>query len=55
MEKAKLKKGQKLVCVPCGREVTINNCGIARTTVWCCEKPMKAKVRKALKKSKAKR
>lgn len=40
---AKLKKGQKLVCVPCGREVAIDACGISRTTLWCCGKPMQKK------------
>jgi len=37
------KKKQKLVCVPCGREVIINNCGISRATIWCCGKPMAQK------------
>ena len=40
---AKPRKGQKLVCVPCAREVEISNCGISRTTLWCCGKPMKPK------------
>ena len=40
MAKAKLKKGQKLLCVPCGREVTISAGGISRTTLWCCGRPM---------------
>lgn len=38
---AKLKEGEKLVCVPCGREIVISNCGISRTALWCCGKPMK--------------
>jgi len=42
----KLKKGQKLACVPCGREVVISNCGVARSTIWCCSKPMKEKTTK---------
>ena len=41
MAKAKLKKGVRLACVPCGREVVIDNCGISRTTLWCCGRPMK--------------
>ena len=40
---AKPGEGQKLVCVPCAREVVISNCGISRTTLWCCGKPMKPK------------
>lgn len=43
---AKLKKGQKLVCVPCGREVTLTNCGVSRTTIWCCQRPMSRKAKK---------
>lgn len=42
---AKLKKGQKLACVSCGREVVISNLGVARTTIWCCGKSMKAKTK----------
>lgn len=37
-----IKKGQKLVCSPCGREVVIDACGVSKTTVWCCKKPMKS-------------
>ncbi|UCC94862.1 MAG: hypothetical protein JSW40_08630 [Candidatus Omnitrophota bacterium] len=37
---AKLKEGEKLVCVPCGREVVITNVGISGTTTWCCGRPM---------------
>ena len=47
----KVRKGQKLVCVPCGREVVIDACGVSKTTVWCCGKPMKA-ARKTTKKKK---
>ena len=45
---AKFKKGQKLVCVPCGREVIMDCCGISDTTIWCCGRPMKqeSKVKK---------
>ena len=38
-----LKKGQSLVCVPCGRQVIVSSAGIARTTLWCCGKPMAKK------------
>jgi len=41
MAKAKVKKGQKLVCVPCGREVIVGCCGTSATTIWCCGRPMK--------------
>jgi len=49
---AKLKKEEKLVCVPCGREATISNMGISETTIFCCGRPMKpkAKVKKRNKK-----
>ncbi len=55
---AKYKSGQKLMCVPCGREVEINSCGLASTSIWCCGKPMKEKgqsrsARPASKKSKS--
>lgn len=42
----KLKKGQKLVCMPCGRELTISSWGVSNTAVWCCGKPMQQKIRK---------
>ncbi|MDD5155686.1 MAG: hypothetical protein PHF11_04280 [Candidatus Omnitrophica bacterium] len=51
---AKIKKGQKLSCIPCGREVIVSDLGISRTTVWCCGRPMKAKS-KAVPKKKAKK
>ena len=51
----KFKKGQRLVCVPCGREVVVDASGISRTTLWCCGKPMSAKHKKAAKKKAAKR
>ena len=54
MAKVKAKKGDKLVCVPCGREVVVDNCGISRTTLWCCGKPMKKKNATPLKKMKSK-
>lgn len=54
MAKRKVKKGAKMVCVPCGREVVIDNFGASRTTLWCCGKPMKKKTSKPSKKVKAK-
>lgn len=52
---AKLKKGQKLVCVPCGREIVVGCCGISSKTIWCCDKPMSAKVKHLQKKHKKNR
>lgn len=46
----KIKKGQKLTCIPCGREVIISNLGIAVTTIWCCGRPMKKKTKTASRK-----
>ncbi|MFA5410781.1 MAG: hypothetical protein WC321_02855 [Candidatus Omnitrophota bacterium] len=40
---AKLKRGQKLVCIPCGREVAVDCCGLSTSTIWCCGKPMRKK------------
>jgi hypothetical protein len=40
---AEIKKGNKLVCVPCGRELTVSNWGVSRATLWCCGKPMDKK------------
>ncbi|UCC94552.1 MAG: desulforedoxin [Candidatus Omnitrophota bacterium] len=48
---AKLRKGQKMVCVPCGREVVVSSGGISSATIWCCGKPMR-KGKQALKKKK---
>ena len=41
MVKVNFKKGSKLACIPCGREVIIDCCGAATRTIWCCEKPMR--------------
>jgi len=41
MAKAKIKEGTKLICVPCGREIVITNCGLSTTTLWCCGRPMR--------------
>lgn len=47
---AKHEKGERLVCVPCGREVIIDCCGASDNTIWCCgtamEKKRKAKAKK---------
>ncbi len=54
----KLRPRQKLVCVPCGREIVVSSAGVSRTTLWCCGKPMAAKAgakRKATKKKAARR
>lgn len=48
---AKIKRGDKLVCVPCGREVSVGFTGVSDTTIWCCGKPMKNKKKVAKKKS----
>ena len=42
---AKLKKGTRLVCVPCGREIKVDVCGVSAQTLWCCGKPMAEKKR----------
>lgn len=47
---AKIKRGQKMVCAPCGREVTISACGVSNTTIWCCGRPMKKKGKAKLRK-----
>lgn len=47
---AKIRKGQKLTCIPCGREVIVDCCGISRRTIWCCGKPMASKRKKSKKK-----
>ena len=53
---AKLKKGGKLVCIPCGRRVVIDSCGASETTLWCCGRPMQKKVKaKAAKKTSKKK
>lgn len=50
---AKLKKGARLACVPCGREVVVDCCGVSERTIWCCGKPMakKSKARPKRKKT----
>lgn len=37
------KKGGALVCVPCGRRVTVSSWGTSASTLYCCGKPMKKK------------
>ncbi len=51
---AKIKKGAKLMCVPCGREVMVTNSGISEAIIWCCRKPMKKKASSKAKKAKIK-
>ncbi|HTY45488.1 MAG TPA: hypothetical protein VMD52_05825 [Patescibacteria group bacterium] len=36
-----MKKGAKLTCVPCGRQIVVTNAGVSGSTIWCCGKPMK--------------
>ena len=43
MATAKDKKGTKLVCALCAREVVVSNWGISSRSLWCCGKPMKKK------------
>ncbi|MCX5702051.1 MAG: hypothetical protein NTW64_03620 [Candidatus Omnitrophica bacterium] len=52
---AKLKKGQKLLCVPCGREVVLSSLGVSETTIWCCGRPMNKKAKSVSKKKAAKK
>lgn len=40
-KRTNLKKGSRLACVPCGREVVVDDCGTSLETIWCCGKPMK--------------
>jgi hypothetical protein len=47
---AKLKKGQTLECVPCGREVMVSKEGRSLIPVYCCGTPMKQKTKSAIKK-----
>jgi len=47
---SKVTNGQRLVCVPCGREVIIDECGCSEDTLWCCGKPMASKAKKISKK-----
>jgi len=42
----RFRKGQKAVCVPCGREVVVSNAGISKATIWCCGKPMNTGTKK---------
>lgn len=52
-KKAALRKGARLVCVPCGREVVVSESGVAATTLWCCGKPMRKPGRAKAKKKAA--
>ncbi|MDD5454851.1 MAG: hypothetical protein PHW62_05080 [Candidatus Ratteibacteria bacterium] len=46
------KRGEKLVCGLCGREVIMDECGCSQTDMWCCDQPMKPKSKSKTKKSK---
>ncbi len=52
---AKMKKGSRLVCVPCGREVIVDACGVSQQTIWCCGKPMASRKASSKKSSGRKR
>jgi len=54
MAKKALKKGAKLMCIPCGRQVIIDAWGAATRTIWCCGRPMERKSAKAKAKTKIK-
>ncbi len=54
MAKRKTKKGAKLLCVVCGREIMVSNWGISDSILLCCGKPMKKKSPSLAKKVKAK-
>ena len=47
---SKLKKGQTIECVLCGREVTVGKEGRSLIPVYCCGTPMKQKIKSAIKK-----
>lgn len=49
---AKVKRGDKLACVPCGREVSVSCAGVSEALIWCCGKPMQKKKKKVAKKKK---
>jgi hypothetical protein len=51
----KLKRGQRMSCVPCGREVVIDVCGASEATIWCCGQPMRPKTKKIAKKKVSKK
>jgi len=46
----KLKKGEKLSCVPCGRQIVVDSCGLSTETLWCCGRPMRKKSKASAKK-----
>ena len=52
---AKLKKGSRLACAPCGREVIVDCCGVSEATIYCCGSPMKKGKVKAAKKASGKK
>lgn len=52
---AKVKRGDRLSCAPCGREVVVNSCGISEKVIWCCGRPMKKVAKKKAAKKSAKK
>jgi hypothetical protein len=42
-EEEPMKKGSRLACVPCGREVIVDACGISSQMIWCCGEAMRQK------------
>ncbi|MCK4908768.1 MAG: hypothetical protein KAS70_02615 [Planctomycetes bacterium] len=51
----RLKKGQAIGCVPCGRQLVVSRAGISKTTIWCCERPMRMETKKTKTKGMSKR
>ncbi|MFA5039426.1 MAG: hypothetical protein WC732_07075 [Candidatus Omnitrophota bacterium] len=54
-EEKRTKKGDHLICVPCGREIIVGTAGSSQHTIWCCGKPMATKRRLARKKASLKK
>ena len=52
---AKVKRGDRLSCVPCGREVVVYCCGVSEKVIWCCGSPMKKTTKKKAAKKTAKK
>jgi len=54
MAKERIEKGEKLICIWCGREVLVTNYGMYYSTLLCCGRPMKKKNPSFTEKSKEK-
>lgn len=53
---AKIKRGEGLSCIPCGRELLIDCWGASEKVIMCCGRPMKkAGKRKTTKKASKKK